>query len=76
MEIVEIIKLGRELLKLLSENDVQLQDWKYVDMYEQYKRMRKHRVKYRTAVEELSSSYHISISKVERLIRRLRKVVK
>ena len=41
MELAEIIKLGRDLLKLLSEYDVKLQDWKYVDMYEQYKRMRK-----------------------------------
>ena len=76
MEIAEIVKIGRELLKLMSENDVRIGDWKYLKMYEEYKRMRENGVKYRYAVSELSTSYNISRSNVERIIRRLGKTVK
>ena len=76
MEIAEIVKLGRELLKLLSENDVRIGDWKYLKMYEDFKRMRHNGVKYRYAISELSLTHHISKANVERIIRRLRKTVK
>ena len=55
MEIAEIVKIGRELLKMLSEYDVRLDDWKYLKMYDEFKRMRKNGVKYRYAVSELQS---------------------
>ena len=76
MEIVEIVRIGRELLKLLSENDVKLEDWKYLKMFEEYKRRRANKVKYRFAVMELAMAHNLSKSKVERIIRRLSKSVK
>lgn len=40
MEIAKFIVIGQELLKLLSENDVRIGDWKYVKLYEEYRNMR------------------------------------
>lgn len=74
MEVAEIVRIGRELLKLMSENEVKIDDWKYLKMYEEYKRMRSNRIKYRFAISELAAVYSISKSKVERIIRRLSKV--
>ena len=76
MEIAEFVKIGRELLKSMSENDVKIQDWKYVGMYEEYKRMRGNRVKYRAAIAELALTHNLSRTKVERIIRRLKRDVK
>ena len=76
MEVAEIVKIGREMLKLLSENDVKMGDWKHLRMYEEYKRMRQNGVKYRYAVAELTAAYNISRAKVERIIQRLGKTVK
>lgn len=76
MEIAEIVRIGRELLKLLSENEVRVEDWKYLNMYDEYRRMRKNGVKYRFAVAELATLHHISRAKVERIISRLQKNVK
>ncbi len=76
MEIAEIVRIGRELLKLMSENDVKVDDWKWLKMYDEFKMMRRHRVKYRAVIAELAFTHHISRAKVERIIRRLRKDVK
>ena len=76
MEIAEIVRLGREILKTLSENDVRIDDWKYLQMYEEYRRMRSNRVKYRAAILELAAEHNISRAKCERIIRRLSRDVK
>ena len=76
MEVAEIVRIGREMLKLMSENDVKLNDWKHLKMYEEYKRMRQNGVKYRYAITELAETYGISRANVERIVRRLGKDVK
>jgi Mor family transcriptional regulator len=70
MKVAEIVFLGRELLKMASENDVKVNDWKHVDMYKQYVNMRKMGMKYRATICELATTYRISKSNVERIIRR------
>ena len=76
MEIAEIVRLGRELLKMMSEYDVRIEDWKYLRLYEEYKAMRSKNVKYRFVISELALTHNISRSKVERIVRRLGRVVK
>ena len=75
MKVVELLKIGGELLKLMSENDVKPGDWKYVKMYYEYERMRENGIKYRAAITELAVCYSLSRSKVERIIRRMGKDV-
>jgi len=76
MKVAKILLMGIEMLKLLSENEVRIGDWKYVKMYFEYECMRENGVKYRAAIAELVRSYNISRSKVERIIQRLSKDVK
>lgn len=76
MKIVKIVILSRELLKLLSENDVKTGDWKYLKMYEEYQCMRDNGIGYRAAVMEVAACHHVSRSKAERIIRRLSRDVK
>ena len=75
MEIVEIVGIGKELLKLMSKYNVRVDDWKNVKMYEEYKSMRKDGIKYRSVISELSEKYGISPSNVERTIRRLKREI-
>ena len=71
MKVAELVKISREVLKLLSENEVRTGDWKYVKMYDEYQRMRANGVKYRAAVVEVAKCYGISRAKAERIISRL-----
>lgn len=71
MKVVELVKLGGEMLKTMSENGVMLNDWKYVSMYEAYRNMRANRMKHTAAVGELSEEYKVSERTVERVIKRL-----
>lgn len=75
MKRVEILKIGRELLKLMSENDLRLDDYRFVGMFYEYQFLRMEHEKYGSVIDSLSSKYRISQSKVKRIIRRLEKEV-
>jgi len=67
MKVVELLKIGSEMLKLLSRHGVYLDDWRYVEAFEQYKHMRKLGVKQREAVRMLSEEIRVSRRTLERL---------
>lgn len=71
MKVIELLKIGGEMLKLMSENEVNRDDWRFVPMYEEFKEMRDKGLKYREAVRMLAEDYHVSRATVERAIRRL-----
>jgi hypothetical protein len=71
MKVVELVKISSEALKMMSENDVMRDDWRFVPMYEEIQRMREKGVKYRECVRMLSEDYGVSRATVERAIRRL-----
>ena len=73
MKVVELLKIGCELLKLMSENDVKRDDYRFVKMYHEYLNMRRNGIKYRAAIQMLSDEYHTSKASIERAIRRLGK---
>jgi hypothetical protein len=73
MKVAKIVSMSRDLLKLLSENEVKTGDWKYLQMYEEYQCMRNNGINYRAAVMEVAICHRISRSKAERIIRRLGK---
>jgi hypothetical protein len=75
MKVVELLKIGSEVLKLMSENDVKRDDYKYVKMYQEYLNMRKSGVKYRVVIQMLADEYDTSRASIERAIRRLSKTV-
>jgi hypothetical protein len=76
MKVVEILQIGRELLKMMSENDLRVNDYMFVGMYHEYEFLRGEHEKYNTIISRLSNKYRISQSKVKRIIRRFEKEVK
>lgn len=71
MKVVEILKMVRPALKMLSENEVPRDDWRFVELYDTFQNMRNAGVKYREAVKELANDYKVSRATVERIIHRL-----
>ena len=73
MKVVELLKIGGEMLKVMSENDVKRDDYRFVKMYHDHLNMRKMGMKYRAAVQMLADEYGISKASVERALKRLGK---
>lgn len=71
MKVVELLRIGGEMLKTMSENDVNRDDWRFVPMYEEFLTMRENGLKYRECIRMLSEDYHVSPATIERAIRRL-----
>lgn len=71
MKKVELLKILAEGLKMLSQCEVTIDDWRYVGMYEEYQQMRRSGLKYRVAVRLLASDYGVSRATVERVLKRL-----
>ena len=75
MKVVELVKIGGEMLKLMSFNEVNRDDWRFISMHEEFLNMRNLGVKYREATRMLSEDYGISRATVERVVSRLDKEV-
>ena len=71
MKVIELLKIGSNLLKVMSQNGVFRDDWKYVDSYERFKHMRKLGVKHSEAIRMLSKEKNIGSRTLERAFKRL-----
>lgn len=76
MTLIELIKISRGILKLLSESDINTCDVRFVDLYADYEEMLGRGEKVTYIVEVLSERYHVSPSKVYRILRKFKKTVK
>lgn len=75
MKAVNLLKIGAELLKMMSIYDLKVNDWQYVEMYSKYVKARKNHTKYDVVIMNLSKEYGIYESSVKRLIRRFEREV-
>lgn len=75
MKVVELLKIGSEMLKMLSENGIRIGDYRYIEAYSDFLNLRKNRVKYRTAIKMLADEKHISQRTLERVFKRLSRIV-
>lgn len=73
MKVYEMLKLGTETLKTMSHNGILLNDYLYVDAYEQFKHMRSLGVKYDNALSDLAKERHIAKCTLQRAFKRLSK---
>lgn len=71
MKLIETVKLGSELLKFLSRNGIYIDDYRYIDAYEEFCMMRKNGVKYETAIAEIARERKVSRRTLQRAFRRL-----
>lgn len=74
MKVVELLKISMSMLKVMSENDVMRDDWKYIEAYEQFLNMRSNKVKYSEAIRMLSEENNVSPRTLERAFERLSRV--
>lgn len=75
MKIVELIKISTESLKMMSKHDIKLNDWKHVEMFEEYLDMRSRCEKFRYIMAYLAEKYRMSESSVKRIVKRLSREV-
>ena len=73
MKVIESLKLGREMLKLLSKKGSKVTDWQYVELYEEFTSMREQGMKVRGIAMELSERYGIAVSTLFKIVNRLSK---
>lgn len=71
MKVYEMLKLGAETLKMMSQNGIFLNDYLYVDAYEQFRHMRSLGVKYEQALDELARERNIAKRTLQRAFKRL-----
>ena len=75
MRTFDLVKISKGILKLLSNLDVKIDDYKYVDLFDEYETMAKNGDKISYIVTFLSQKYNISEASVYRLIRRFKNTI-
>jgi hypothetical protein len=71
MKVKDLLFLGGNLIKVMSENGIRPSDIRYVQMFTDYQSMRNDGEKFAVCIAVLSSKYDISERTVTRLINRL-----
>lgn len=69
MKVIELVKFSTEMLKQLHEFGIRIDDYKYLELYEEYVRMRLDHQKTTYSVAYLSDKYGICERKVYKVIR-------
>ncbi len=75
MKAIEIVKICRDILKMLSKSDINVRDWRYVDMYNDYHELKRTGLKIRSVAQELADRYDISVCTVFRTIKKFEKEI-
>ena len=73
MKMTDMLKMTAPVLKMLSRHGVFMDDWKYVEAYEQFRRMREIGVKYDEAIRIVAEETSFKARTLERAFKRLRK---
>lgn len=71
MKVVDLIKISRETLKVMSDFGIKIEDWQHISMYEEYLSMREKCEKFRYIMAYLAEKYKLSESSVKRILKRL-----
>lgn len=72
---VEVLRVARSICELLAGNDIKASDVRYLDMYDDWCRLRGEGHKFRYIVYYLSTQYDLSESNLLRIVRRMDKEV-
>lgn len=73
MKIVEILELSAPILKTLHRIGIRVEDCKYIEMYDEFEKMKSEGNKTTYVVAVLSSKYGICERKIYKIIDRLSK---
>lgn len=72
----ELLKTAESLLVVLMSNDVDAKDVKYLEMYQEYMRLKKEGHKVGYVVYYLSQQYECSEATVYRVVKRMTQKIK
>ena len=75
MKGVDLIKINKTGMELMSKIDLRTSDYKYLELYDTYLAMRSESQKVAYIIAHLASLYNISESSVKRIVRRLSREV-
>lgn len=76
MKAIEFLKIGRELLKVMSNLGLRRDDYQHIELYEEYVIMRAEGEKVDYILCYLSDKYKLSESTVKRVVKRLSREVR
>ena len=71
-----LLKLNANQLKMMSDSDLSVDDYRYLEMFEKYVKMRNSGLKVTFILRSLADEYKISESSVKRIVKRLSQRVK
>lgn len=71
----ELVKMCYSVMQTLDRNDVRLEDWQYIDLYTEFKRMQGEGHKWEFIVHYLGEQYNTSAASVYRIVKRMEKPV-
>ena len=71
MKVAELLKINQSAMESLSKADIKKGDYKFVDLHDEYVRMREKGEKYWYVITHLAEKYKMSESSVKRLVKRL-----
>lgn len=72
MRIADFIRLHKEIMNLLSNHDVKMDDFKYIEMFEDYDSMVREGNKISYIVSYLSDKYSLSEASVYRVLKKFK----
>lgn len=75
MKAVDFIKISKETMKLLSDYDIRMGDFKYINLYSDYEDIVSQGGKVSYAVAVLAGKYDISEASIYRILRRFRRTI-
>ena len=75
MKAVEIVILAEKLMKTMSEADIRMTDWQFLDLYREAEAMTRRGEKKAYVVAFLANRYGLSEATVWRILRRMRRSV-
>lgn len=73
MKVIELLKIDQKVLEVLQSCSIRIDDVRYVELYEEFKKIESNGGKITYAVAYLSDKYGISERKVYYLINKLSK---
>ena len=73
---IDIVRFCKELLKKMSENDIKIEDYRHVEMYDDYCRLAEEGHKKEYAIAVITEKYGVSESTLRRVLKRLAEPVK
>ncbi len=75
MRIADFIRLHKEMMNLLSNYEIKMDDFKYIEMFEDYDAMVKEGNKISYIVSYLSDKYRLSEASVYRVLKRFKATI-